>query len=166
VDSDARVVNIAVKWPGATNDITCFRNMRLFEMLRDGIFPNYVHIVADEAYAGVCKECCNQILTPYIKLQLTAASSKDKENIQNWESRVESDPLFNMEPPVEEYWKMRAFNHELSSERITVERVLGMLVCCFGILWKPIEMDITKVPTIFLQTSQHLHKSVHGRSSR
>jgi hypothetical protein len=52
---------------------------------------------------------------------LTAASSKDKENIQNWESRGESDPLFNMELPAEEYWKMRAFNHKLSSEKITVE---------------------------------------------
>jgi hypothetical protein len=58
---------------------------------------------------------------------------------------VESDPLFNMEPPVEEYWKMRAFNHELSSERITVELVFGMLVHHFGILLKPIEIDMTKV---------------------
>jgi len=27
-----------------------------------------------------------------------------------------------MEKPLEEYWKLRAFNHELSSERITIER--------------------------------------------
>jgi hypothetical protein len=69
VNSDARVVSVAVKWPGATNDITCFRNMRLFDMLCDGLFPSYVNIVADEAYAGVCKECRNQILTPYSRLQ-------------------------------------------------------------------------------------------------
>jgi hypothetical protein len=30
---------------------------------------------------------------------------------------------------------MISFNHELSSERITVERVLGMVDHSFGILW-------------------------------
>jgi DDE superfamily endonuclease len=44
---------------------------------------------------------------------------------------------------------MRAFNHELSSERITVDHVLGILVRRFGTLWKPIEIDMIKVPTIF-----------------
>jgi hypothetical protein len=31
-------------------------------------------------------------------------------------------------------WKMPAFNHELRSERITIERVLGMIVQRSGIL--------------------------------
>jgi hypothetical protein len=44
---------------------------------------------------------------------------------------------------------MRAFNHELSSERITIERVLGMIVRYFGMLWQPIEYSLVKVPTIF-----------------
>jgi hypothetical protein len=62
-----------------------------------------------------------------------------------------------VDKPVEEYWKMRAFNHELSSERITIERVLGMMVRKFGILWKPIEYDIAKVPTIFRVTCKIHH---------
>jgi hypothetical protein len=45
--------------------------------------------------------------------------------------------------------KLRAFNHELSSERITIERVFGMMVRRYGILWRPIEFDVKKVPTIF-----------------
>jgi hypothetical protein len=32
------------------------------------------------------------------------------------------------------YWKMQAFNHTLSSKRITIERVLGMIIKRFGIL--------------------------------
>ena len=59
------------------------------------------------------------------------------------------DANLALEKPVEEYWKMRAFNHELSSERITIERVLGMVVWRFGMIWRPIEYHVTKVPTIF-----------------
>jgi DDE superfamily endonuclease len=44
---------------------------------------------------------------------------------------------------------MWAFNHELSSGRITVEHVLGMLVRHFGMLWKAIEINMNKVPTVF-----------------
>jgi len=47
------------------------------------------------------------------------------------------------------YWKMRGFNHELSSERIMVERCLGMMARCFGILWQAMEFSLEKVPTIF-----------------
>jgi hypothetical protein len=32
------------------------------------------------------------------------------------------------------YWKMQAFNHTLSSKRINIERVLGMIIKRFGIL--------------------------------
>jgi hypothetical protein len=87
------------------------------EMLCDGLFPSYVHIVADEAYAGVCKECHNQILTPYSKLQLTSAKASDEENLKEWKIHMEIDPSLTLTKPVEEYWKMRAFNHELSSEQ-------------------------------------------------
>jgi hypothetical protein len=62
---------------------------------------------------------------------------------------VAQDRDFMMEKPLEEYWKLRAFNHELSSERITIERVLGMLGRRCWILWRPIEHEISKVPTIF-----------------
>ena len=47
------------------------------------------------------------------------------------------------------YWKMQAFNHTLSSKRINIERVLGMIIKRFGILWQPIELDVNKVPTLF-----------------
>ena len=59
------------------------------------------------------------------------------------------DANLALEKPVEEYWKMRAFNHKLSSERITIEQVLGMVVQQFGIIWRPIEYQVTKVPMIF-----------------
>jgi hypothetical protein len=62
---------------------------------------------------------------------------------------VAQNPNYNVDKPVEEYWKMQAFNHELSSERITIKGVLGMMVRKCGILWKPIEYNIAKVPTIF-----------------
>jgi hypothetical protein len=51
--------------------------------------------------------------------------------------------------PSPKYWKMRAFNYKLSSKQITIERVLGMIVRWFGILWRPIQYDVNKVPTIF-----------------
>jgi hypothetical protein len=62
---------------------------------------------------------------------------------------VAQDRGFMIEKPLEEYWKLRAFNHELSSERITIERVLGVAVRRCRILWRPIEHEISKVPTIF-----------------
>jgi len=49
---------------------------------------------------------------------------------------------------------MRGFNHDLRKERITMERVLGMMVRRFGILWPTIEhtllcMRISTVPSVF-----------------
>jgi DDE superfamily endonuclease len=115
-------------------------------MLRDKLFPEHVHIVADEAYAGLSKECHDQILTPYSGLQLMAAKAIDEQNKLDWANRqMEHDT----EESVGEYWKMRVFNHDLSSEIITVERVLGMLVCQFGMLWKVIEIDLEKTLTVF-----------------
>jgi hypothetical protein len=62
--------------------------------------------------------------------------------------------FYNGKKPVEEYWKMRGFNHDLRKERITMERVLGMMVRRFGILWPTIEhtllcMRISTVPSVF-----------------
>jgi hypothetical protein len=51
-----------------------------------------------------------------------------KKNKEDWEQRKSLHPHIVVEPPVSEYDKMQAFNYELSSEQITVERVLGMLV--------------------------------------
>jgi hypothetical protein len=55
---------------------------------------------------------------------------------------VAQNPNYNVDKPVEEYLKMQAFNHELSSERITIKRVLGMMVRKCRTPWKPIEYDI------------------------
>jgi hypothetical protein len=59
------------------------------------------------------------------------------------------DSACTVDKPVEEYWKMQAFNHELSSEMITIEPVLGMVVRRFGLLWHPMKYHVSKVPTIF-----------------
>ena len=108
-----------------------------------------MHIVADEAYSPLSAECNFQILTPYSQHQLNAAKKRDWQNLQEWEESIANNPTLAIEKPKEEYWMMRAFNHELSSERITIERVIGMIVRRFGILWRPLEYDYSKIPTIF-----------------
>ena len=80
-----------------------------------------MHIVADEAYSPLSAECNFQILTPYSQHQLNAAKQRDWQNLQEWEERIANNPTLAIEKPKEEYWMMRAFNHELSSERITIE---------------------------------------------
>jgi len=69
--------------------------------------------------------------------------------LRDWEERIARDANLAVDKPVEDYWKMRAFNHELSSKRITIERILGMIVRHFRMLWWPIEYSLVKVPTIF-----------------
>jgi hypothetical protein len=59
---------------------------------------------------------------------LNSAKTQDWQNLQDWESRRRENPLFIGVKPVPLYWKVRSFNHELSSERMKVERVLGMIV--------------------------------------
>jgi hypothetical protein len=80
---------------------------------------------------------------------LNTAKKEDWQNLQDWQDRVMENPSLNIEKPIPHHWEMRGFNHELSSERITVEQVLRMLVQHFGILWKAIEYHIDKAPTIF-----------------
>lgn len=43
---------------------------------------------------------------------------------------------------------MLAFNHILSSQRITIERAFGVLVRRWGILWRPIAFALPKVAKI------------------
>jgi DDE superfamily endonuclease len=149
VDSNVKVVTVAVNWPGSTNDITCFRETQLYNHLCSKTFPSYIHIVADAAYSGASAEGNNQIMTPYSGQQLMAANANDKTLRAAWEQQIKENPHLEVEAPVPVYPKMCVFYHELSSERITVERVLGMLVRRFGMLWKAIELDVTKVPTVF-----------------
>ena len=131
------------------NDISCFRGTQLFHMLKTQQFLSWMHIVEDEAYSPLSVECNFQILTPYSQHQLNAAKQRDRQNLQDWEERVANNGNSVIEKPKEKYWMMRAFNHELSSERITIERVIGMIVRRFGILWRPLEYHYSKIPTIF-----------------
>jgi len=148
-DANAKGWFVQTDWPGATNNLSCFRETPLFLLLRNQQLPHWMHIVADEAYSPLSMECNGQILMPFSQHQLNTAKQKDWQNLQDWEECMAQDGACTVDKPVEENWKMRAFNHELSSERITIERILGMVVRRFGILWRPMEYHVSNVPTIF-----------------
>jgi hypothetical protein len=114
-DANAKVRFVQIDWPGSTNDLSCFRETPLFLLLKNKELPHWAHIVADEAYTPLSAECGGQILTPYSQHQQNTAKHNDWQNQQDWEDRVAQDPNLSVDKPVEEYWKMRAFNHELSS---------------------------------------------------
>jgi hypothetical protein len=148
-DSNAKVRIVQTDWPGATNNLSCFKETPLFLLLQSRQLPEWLHIIADEAYSPLSVECNHQILTPFSKHQLNAAKKDDWQNLQDWHDRISESPNLDVMKPTPKYWKMRAFNHELSSEQITIERVLGMIVQRFGILWRPMEYDVNKVSTTF-----------------
>lgn len=75
-------------------------------------------IVGDDAFSSIH----SRMLTRFTKRQLEYAASMS--NVQ--------------------YKKMRAFNHLLSSQRITSERAFGILVRHIGCLCKPFERDERK----------------------
>jgi len=105
-----------INWPGATNDSTAFTQSEGMNWLQwmDNVAEKGV-IVGDDAFSSIH----SRMLTPFTKRQLTYARSIS--DVQ--------------------YKKMRAFNHLLSSQRITSERAFGMLVRRFGCLWKPLERE-------------------------
>ncbi len=148
-DCNGKVCFVQTVWPGATNDLSCFQETPLFQALRSRTMTEWAHIIADEAYTPLSGECNFQILTPYSQHQLNSAKSQDWQNLQDWLARRKENPLFTGPKPVPQYWKMRSFNHELSSERITIERVLGMMVRRFGMIWRPMEIHFGKVPAVF-----------------
>ena len=105
-----------VGWPGATNDITAYKQTELHKNSTNRLLatsiPNWVSFVLDEAYSSVGG--CH--LTPFTSHQLQRAFLlPDRCKIL--------------------YLKMRSFNHTLSSQRITIERAFGQLVRRWGILW-------------------------------
>ena len=105
-----------INWPGATNDSTAFAQSEGMDWLQwiDNVAEKGV-IVGDDAFSSIH----SRMLTPFTKRQLTYARSIS--DVQ--------------------YKKMRAFNHFLSSQRITSERAFGLLVRRFGCLWKPLERE-------------------------
>jgi hypothetical protein len=106
----------------------------LFQALKSKAVPEWAHFEADEAYTPLSGECHYQPLTPY-RHQLNSAKSQDWQNLQDWHARRRENPLINGPKPVPLYWKMRSFNHVLSSKQITLERVLGMMFQRFGMIW-------------------------------
>jgi hypothetical protein len=111
-DAECRFRYWDVQWPGATPDITCYKQTALYNLFTSLKIPNKYHMVLDEAYGSIGGD---QHLVPYSKSQLQALTTDD-----------------NL------YLRMKAFNHILSSQRITIERAFGMFVRKWGIFWKPL----------------------------
>jgi DDE superfamily endonuclease len=103
-------------WPGATNDITAYKQTSLHHNSTNKDLPTstpkWASFLLDEAYSSV--RGCH--LTPHSQHQLKKALllGEDRKTL---------------------YFKMRTFNHVLSSQRITIKRAFGQLVRRWGILW-------------------------------
>jgi hypothetical protein len=121
-DVNARFDVFDVRWPGGTNDIIAYPMTDMYRKATSGYFPEWCTFVMDEAYSS----CGGMHLSPFSIHQLRKAKSSD----------------------IDKYYKMLAFNHVLSSQRITIERAFGILVARWGILWRPIQFKLWKVATI------------------
>jgi hypothetical protein len=55
--ANAKIRFVQTDWPGATNDLTCFRETALFMLLKSDNLPEWMHIIADEAYSPLSAEC-------------------------------------------------------------------------------------------------------------
>ena len=89
-DSDTKFRYLEISWPGATSDITAYKQTKLFRMFQDGTIPSWSHVVLDEIYSSIGG---NQHLTPYSRNQLRNCK------------RLTGDLA---------YCKMKAFNNALS----------------------------------------------------
>jgi hypothetical protein len=149
-DSYTIVRFVQTDWPGATNDLTCFRSTILYNLLCNRSLPDFMHIVGDEAYSPLAAECNNQILTPFRHHKLNSARQLVYNNLKEWEATMQlPNAPCSVSKPLPIYWKILGFNHEHSSECIMVERCLGMMVHSFEIMWRAMEFSLEKVPTIF-----------------
>ena len=126
-----------VGWPGATNDITAYKQTPLHQnSTNEGLatsIPHWVSFLLDEAYSSIGG--CH--LTPFTSFQLKKAINLP-------------DPNKIL------YLKMRTFNHVLSSQRITIERAFGQLVRRWGILWCPNSCRLKSV-SLMVQCCAKLH---------
>ena len=132
-----------VGWPGATNDITAYKQTSLHKnstkRLLDTSIPDCVSFVLDETYSSVGG--CH--LTPFTSHQLKKAFLM-----------TDSSKVL--------YYKMRSFNHTLSSQRITIERVFRQLVRRWGILWCANSGRLKDV-SLMVQCCAKLHNSCVDR---
>ena len=99
-----------VGWPGATNDITAYKQTEVYFRAVNNTIPDRVSYLLNEAYSS----CGGRHLTPFSQSQLRRA--KD----------LPTDTM---------YYQMCTFNHTLSTQRISIERAFGQLVRRWGILW-------------------------------
>jgi hypothetical protein len=121
-----------IRWPGATPDITCYKQTTLYELFMSGKVPEQYHMVLDEAYTSIGG---SQHLCPYSRAQMRTAKDHVSEA---------------------EYEKMRVFCHLLSSQRITIERGFGMFLRKFGIMWRAMEFGI-QTNTLIVMVCAKLH---------
>jgi hypothetical protein len=92
--------------------------------------PEWVCLVLD----GIYSSCGGNHLTPFSSTDLSKAAEKDHEL----------------------YLKMITYNRVICAIRVTIERAFGQLVRRFGILWKPIEFDVSNIP-LLVTTCAILH---------
>ena len=116
-DAWCRFRYFEVSWPGSTNDITSYRQTKLYSWFQDHLIDDCFHMMLDEAYGSVGG---NQHLSPFTKHQLIKARN---------ESYLK-------------YCKMKAFNNILSSQRITIERAFGIFMRKWRIMWRPLEHSL------------------------
>ena len=116
---------------GSTNDITAYRQTKLYNWWMRGMIPANFQMVLDEAYSSIGGD---NHLTPFTKSQLKKARAENPQH----------------------YLKLRAFNNILSSQRITIERAFGILVRKWGILWKPLGYSL-RVNTLITMVCAKLH---------
>jgi hypothetical protein len=144
-DAYAKFRYFEVKWPGSTNDITAYKQTKLYSWFQQKLIPDCFHMVLDEAYSSIGG---NQHLCPFTRHQLRRAREKSEEL----------------------YCQMKCFNHLLSSQRITVERMFGLYVRKAGILARPLEHSLA-LNILILKVSAKLHNlsieywKKHGKNS-
>ncbi len=119
-----------IKWPGSTSDLTAYTQTQLYYLMKTKGLPEWVRLVLD----GICSSCGGNYLTPFSSTDLSKAVEKDHEL----------------------YLKMITYNRVICAIRVTIERAFGQLVRRFGILWKPIEFDVSNIP-LLITTCAILH---------
>jgi hypothetical protein len=72
-------------------------------LLKSKQLPEWLNIVADEAYTPLSAECGYQILTPYSEHQLNTAKKQDWQNMQDWKARITENPTLQVEKPISTY---------------------------------------------------------------
>lgn len=112
-----------IKWPGSISDLTAYTQTQLYHLMTSNSLPLWVCLVMD----GIYSSCGGNHLTPF-------SSSVELRKADETDHTL--------------YLKMITYNRVISAIRVTIERAFGQLVRRFGILWKPIELDISNVPLV------------------